>query len=107
MLSSILHGSFFSRLKITAENPPRTGRMLCPPKPLPPFPWPRDTFKCVEGIPTPKATSFPCKNPSLRTTGLGRKETQGRKRNGRVESGKEKRCLLQRKQFYQLASAEV
>ena len=106
MLSSILHGSFFSKLKITAENPPGTGRMLCPPNPLPPCPWPRDTFKSVEGIPTPKGTSS-CKNTSLRTTGLGRKETQGRKRNGRVDSGKEKRFLLQRKQFYQLASAKI
>lgn len=59
MLSSSLHGSFFSKLKIAAENPPRTGRMLCPPNPLSPFPWPRDTFKSVEGIPTPKGTSFP------------------------------------------------
>lgn len=68
---------------------------LCPPKPLPLFPQRRDTL-CAKRAPTWRLTLL---NTSPWTTGLGRKGKWGRKRNGSV---KEKRCLLQRKQFYQL-----
>lgn len=90
---------------------PHTGRLLCPPNPLPPFPQPRKGLPFIKGQLyevlrefLPQGYLFSSKNPSARTTGLGRKGTWGRKRNRRrVESGKGKRCLLQRNQFYQLA----